>query len=331
MMPFKFAFLGCWHSHAKMHVRESAARPNEVKLIGAYDSDPAVVAKWREPGDCHIFPSVEAVLDSDADAVVVEGRVFQNLDYAEQALGAGKHVLLEKPAGVDLEQLKRIQKLSVERGLCLQMAYMWRYNPAIHEMIRLVKAGALGEVFYYRGHIPKPKSWHKTLEAENGYYRGSVYFEMGGHLVDLMVAMMGKPKHVQSMLGKHYGDNRLHTDNAVAIHEFENGLGTIDTASMHIDSRYTRRIEVYGTKGTAIHTPIGSNNLSLCLEEEAEGYKASSQDLEINAPDDFPTLLRELAACVRGEKTPDYPLAHDLAVQETLFAGCGIKDGKALK
>ena len=115
-MPFKFAFLGCWHSHAKMHVRESAARPSEVKLIGAYDSDPVVVAKWREPGDCHIFPSVEAVLDSDADAVVVEGRVFQNLNYAQQALGAGKHVLLEKPAGVDMEQFKRIQKLSVERG-----------------------------------------------------------------------------------------------------------------------------------------------------------------------------------------------------------------------
>ncbi len=111
-MPFKFAFLGCWHSHAKMHVRESEARPNKVKLIGAYDSDPVVVAKWREQWGGHIFQSVEAVLDSDADAVIVEGRVFQNLDYAEQALEAGKHVLLEKPAGVDLEQLKRIHRLS---------------------------------------------------------------------------------------------------------------------------------------------------------------------------------------------------------------------------
>ena len=322
-MAFKFAFLGCWHSHTNMHVRESAARPNEFKFIGIYDSDPAVIAKRREEWGVPVFPSVEAVLHSDADAVVVEGRVFQNLDYAEQALEAGKHVLLEKPAGVDLEQLKRIQRLSVDKGVCLQMAYMWRYNPAIHEMIRLVKAGALGDIFYYRGHIPKPKSWHEQLEAENGYYKGSVYFEMGGHLVDLMVAMMGKPERVQSMLGKHYG-NRQHADNAVAIHEFDNGLGTIDTASMHIDSKYTRRIEVYGAKGTAIHTPIGSNNLNLCLEAATEGYKAGSQDLEITPPDDFPTLLRELAACASGEKTPDYTLEHDLAVQQTLFAGCGL-------
>ncbi|RME49376.1 MAG: gfo/Idh/MocA family oxidoreductase [Chloroflexi bacterium] len=207
---------------------------------------------------------------------------------------------------------------------------MWRYNPAVHEMIRLAKVGALGDLFYFRGHIPKPKSWHRELEKEIGRYRGGVYFEMAGHLVDMMVAMMGTPKRVLSTLGKHYGAPRQYVDNAVAVHEFENALGTIDTAAMHIDSSSTRRIEVYGTKGTAIHTPIGSNRLWLCLEEATEGYSAGAQDLEITAPDDFPTLLRELAACARGEKAPDYTLEHDLTVQETLFAGCGIEDGKAL-
>jgi predicted dehydrogenase len=329
-MAFKFAFLGCWHSHTGMHVRESTANPSEFELVGIYDNDPVVVAERREQWDAYVFPSIEAVLDSDIDAVVVEGRIFENLDYAEQALKAGKHVLLEKPAGVDLDHLKRVQALSLEKDLCLQMAYMWRYNPAIHEMIRLVKAGTLGDIFYYRGHIPKPKGWHKQIGEEIGYYHGAVYYEMGGHLVDLMVILMGRPKHVHPMLGKHYGDQR-HIDNAVVVHEFENGLGTIDTAAMHIESGKTRRIEVYGTQGTAIHTPIGSNNLSLCLELEAEGYSAGWHDLEIPSSENSSTLLRELVACIGGKKAPDYALSHDLDVQETLFAGCGIKDGKALK
>ena len=51
---------------------------------------------------------------------------------------------------------------------------------------------------------------------------------------------------------------------------------------------------------------------------------------EITPPPDFPSLLRELAACIRGEKQPDYTLAHDLIVQETLLSGCGVKDGRAL-
>ena len=108
-MPFKFAFLGCWHSHTGMHVRESAARPDEVKLIGAYDSDPVVVAKWREHWDTHVFPSVEALLDSDADAVVVEeiGPDRMGLDIGPdtadryvKAIGGARVVLFNGPMGV---------------------------------------------------------------------------------------------------------------------------------------------------------------------------------------------------------------------------------------
>ena len=334
-MPLKFAYLGAWHSHAGMHVREATERPDEFQLVGMYDPDATVVEgrqkDWSEPfPNLRVFPSVEAALESDAEAVIVEGHVYQNLDYAEQALEAGKHVLLEKPAGVDLEQLKRIHKLSERTGLMLQMAYMWRYNPALHEMLRLAKSGAFGDLFYYRGHIPKPISWHPQLAQEFKVYHGGIYFEMAGHLIDLMVIMMGEPKGVQPSLGRHY-DNRSEVDNAVVVHEFDNGFGTIDTAGMHIESGKTRRIEVYGTKGTAIHTPIGSDNLSLSLETAVEGYAAGSQDVTITRSSSSPSLLRELAACIRGEKQPDYTLAHDMAVQRTLFAGCGITDGDALR
>ena len=331
----KFAYLGAWHSHASMHTRESTERPEEFKPIGFYDPDPEVVARregeWSQSfPDLTVFPSVEAALDSDAQAVIVEGHVYQNLDYAEQALEAGKHVLLEKPAGVNIEQLNRIHELSERKGLCLQMAYMWRYNPAIAEMLRLATSGALGDIFYYRGHIPKPIGWHPQLAQEFKVYHGGIYFEMAGHLIDLMVIMMGEPKGVQPALGRHY-DSRSEVDNAVVVHEFESGLGTIDTAGMHIESGKTRRIEVYGTKGTAIHTPIGSDNLSLFLDQDVEGYVAGSHDVTISLSSDSGSLLRELAACIRGEKQPDYTLAHDRAVQRTLFAGCGITDGDALR
>jgi len=117
----------------------------------------------------------------------------------------------------------------------------------------------------------------------------------------------------------------------VVVHEFDRGLGTIDTAAMHLGMDRTRRIEVYGTKGTAIHTPIGSNNLDLYLEEARADYQAGWQELTITPPPNFPTLLRELAACIQGEKQPDYSLEHDIAVQRTLLLGCGVTDGNALK
>ena len=64
----KFAFLGAWHSHAAMHVREAAARPGEVELVGMYDPDPAVIQqnqeRWAEHGlDVPVFASIEDVLN----------------------------------------------------------------------------------------------------------------------------------------------------------------------------------------------------------------------------------------------------------------------------
>jgi predicted dehydrogenase len=333
-MRLKFAFLGSWHSHSVMHVREAVEQSDELELLGMYDPDPEVIARnqarWAEYGvDIPVFETEEAVLASDAEAVVIEGHVYQNLDYAEKALAAGKHILLEKPAGVDLARFGQIQALARQQDRCLHMAYMWRYNPVISEILRLVGRGALGQVFQYRGHIPKPKSWHPELAKEFSVYKGGVYFEMAGHLVDLMVALMGEPDKVHAALAKHFGD-RAEVDNAVVVHKCKNGLGIVDTTGMQVGM--DRRIEVHGTGGTLLHEPLASNNLRLFLEEAVDDYPAGQwHDVEIANTPATPTLLRELAACIRGEKEPDFSMAHDLAVQRTLFAGCGITNGNALK
>ena len=334
-MPLKFAYLGLWHSHAGMHVRDAASRPDEFQLVGVYEPDPAIrnrkLGDWAaDLPDIHVFESVELALKSDAEAIICEGRVSENLDYAERALEADKHVLLEKPAGVDMTRLEGLHDTARRKGLHLQMAYMWRYNPAIAEMIRLRRAGALGDPFYFRGHIPKPMAYHARLVEELDWYKGSLYFEMAGHLVDIMVTFMGKPRQVNATLASHYGE-RKHVDNAVVVHQFDNGgLGTIDTASMHVESGLTRRIELYGTGGTAIHTPTGSNNLTLSLQRPFEHYEAGWRELTVPTPPGPPSLLTELAACISGAKAPDYTLDHDMAVQQTLFAGCGIEDGSAM-
>ena len=70
----KFAFLGVWHGHASMHVKEAAARPEEFELVGMYDADAEVISrnqeKWKEHGlEIPLFESVEDLLNSEAAAV----------------------------------------------------------------------------------------------------------------------------------------------------------------------------------------------------------------------------------------------------------------------
>jgi predicted dehydrogenase len=151
---------------------------------------------------------------------------------------------------------------------------------------------------------------------------------MAGHLIDLMVAFLDEPTRVLPALGRHYGERR-DVDNAMVVHECADGLGMVDTTAMQIGM--DRRVEVHGTGGTALHEPLGSNNLRLFLEKEIERYPAGEWvECEFTAEQaKANSLLREMAACIDG-KTPDFSLGHDLAVQRTLLRGCGVEDGRAL-
>ena len=117
---------------------------------------------------------------------------------------------------------------------------------------------------------------------------------------------------------------RGEVDNAVVVHECRDGIGIVDTAAMQVGM--DRRIEVHGTGGMILHEPLGSSRLRVYLAEGTEKYRAGEwQDVEVEVGAEFPSLLRELAACIRGDKEWDFSLEHDRAVQRTLFRGCGIE------
>src|SRR5687767_12009911 len=103
-MPLRLAMLGMWHVHADSIVRQVAEHPKEFTLVGFHDADRQVVARRRKAwesrlGELRVFDKPEALLRERLDGVVVEGRVHENLALARLALGEGKPVLLEKPAG----------------------------------------------------------------------------------------------------------------------------------------------------------------------------------------------------------------------------------------
>ena len=63
-------------------------------------------------------------------AIAVEPRNHLSLAVAEAAIAAGKHIWFDKPAGDNFESFARMLDQAVERGLQVQMGYMFRYSPA---------------------------------------------------------------------------------------------------------------------------------------------------------------------------------------------------------
>lgn len=86
--------------------------------------------------------------DPDVAAVVIATPVKTHYDLAKAMLGAGKHVLVEKPMATTLAQIEDLQSLAKNKSLVAMAGHTFLYNAAVRYMKNLVDAGLLGEVRY---------------------------------------------------------------------------------------------------------------------------------------------------------------------------------------
>src|SRR5438874_1887304 len=224
---FTFGMLGMWHTHAHGLVKQIAEHPREFTLAGAFDPDSKVAAdrkgKWEKlVPKLRLFDSAEALLREPLDGVVVEGRVHENLKLARAALESRRPVLLEKPAGDDLGAFRRLADLARRKHLHLQMLYLFRYMSAVQELLRRVRKGELGQVYEFRARLPKDLGDYARFVEELKPYKGGMFFEMAGHVIDMMVAVLGKPRSASGFLAHHHkGPPKGYIDNGVAVFGYE--------------------------------------------------------------------------------------------------------------
>jgi predicted dehydrogenase len=331
-MPYKLGMLGMWHTHADGIVRRVAENPDEFTLVGFFDAEPRVAAERRQQWQprlpqFRLFDRPEQLLQQPLDGVVVEGRVHENLKWARLALEAGKPVLLEKPAGNDWDEYRRLSELAQRKHLHLQMIYLFRYMSAVEELLRRGRGGEFGSIYQFRARLPKPLAEYDRFVDELKPYAGGMFFEMAGHVIDLMVALLGKPKSVTPFLAHHHmAPPARYVDNGLAVFGYEQAWGIVEVPALEV-APSSRRIEVYGTQGAAVIPHLGSGHLPNRNVQPIELYRAGQADWqrqELPAQTLQIKDLREFVAVTTGKKQPDFSLEHDLVVQETLLRASGM-------
>jgi predicted dehydrogenase len=324
--------LGMWHSHADGIVRRVAEHPDEFTLVGFYDPDPALVAErraqWeRRIAGFRVFEKPEQLLAQQLDGVVVEGRVYENVALATLAIESGRPVMLEKPAGDRPGDFRRLADLAQRKHLHVQMIYLFRYMSAVQEMLRRVRAGDLGQIYMFRARLPKDLPSYERYVAELGRYKGGMFFEMAGHVIDMMVAILGRPKSVTPFLAHHHQRPGAFIDNGLAVFGFERAWGAVEVPALEV-APHARRIEVYGTTGACVIPHLGSGHLANKAVQRLETYRAGEAEWKTHDLD-AATLqiadLREFAAVVAQRKQPDFSLEHDLIVQDALLRASGME------
>ena len=337
MATTRMAQYGTRHGHAAGKLQ--AMRDNHnVEVAGVFEPDPqrraALAGSAGSDGvfaGVHWFDNKHDMLDDDSIvAIASEGLNGESLDQTEEIVAAGKHVWYDKPAGDDWPQWQRVIAAAEERGLLIQMGYMLRYHSAFKQVTEWARSGFLGEVFSVRAHM-------STYLAEDARaligetHRGGIFFDLGGHMLDQVVWILGRPIMVSSFLRNDSGAVPAFRDNTVGVFEFERALAIVDIAALETRPP-ARRFEVYGSEGSAIlvepFEPGGQ--IRLCLAEAKDGYREGEQFVRLPGESRQRTYELELEAflaTIEGKQPPDRPRSHELLVQEALLRATGTIPG----
>jgi len=322
----RMAQYGTKHGHAAGVLQVMLDSPN-VEVAGVYEPDAERRRRLKEGGvkpwsEVHWYDEASELLDDPAIvAVSSEGLNRESLGHTEQIVSAGKHVFYDKPAGDDFPRFRRVIREARQRGLLVQMGYMFRYHDGFSRIAEWARSGFLGDVFSVRAHMSTNIT--EAQRAVIAYHEGGIFYDLAGHMLDQVVWILGRPERVTPFFQRVASETARFADNTLGVLEYEGALAFVDIAAME-PKPMARRFEVYGTKGSAIMEPFEpAGTLRLCLSEPRGEYPAGATVIRL---EHRPRYVDSLTAFIRdiwGEKQPDRSLDHELLVQETLLRTTG--------
>ncbi|WP_135552789.1 Gfo/Idh/MocA family protein [Paenibacillus cymbidii] len=306
-----------------VHIRDYKKLGNECEVVAVTDTYlPLAEARAKEYDIPHLFKSPEELIASDiVDAVSICVPNQFHAPLTVQALEAGKHVLLEKPMAIGLEAAKQIMRAKAASDKTLMISHQMRWEHAAQIVKKQVEAGELGKIYtaktgwYRRKGIPGWGTWF-TQMSQSG---GGPLIDIGVHMLDLALYLMGNPKPV-SVFGSTYAEfgprkrgigtwgtpnwNGIYDveDLATALIKMEDGSSlTLEVSwAVHMDTDSTPFIHLMGTEGGAALRGSKGKFLTEKFDRPIETEFTSPENDEGSRI----RLSRHFLECVREGKEP---------------------------
>jgi predicted dehydrogenase len=304
----------------------------EAEVVAVYSRNAERAAAFAARHDiAQHFNSLDEIIgQSGCDVVDVCLPNFLHAGAVIRAANAGKHVIIEKPLAMTLEEADEMIAVCQQNNRLLMYAEELCFAPKYERARRLVEEGAVGEIYQLR-QCEKHSGPHSDWFYDINQAGGGVLMDMGCHALGWFRWMLPdkKPLSVYATMSTvlHQGRTRGE-DNSIIIVEFENGVTCIAEDSWARHGGMDDRIEVYGTGGV-IYADLFQGNAALTYSEQGYGYameKAGSTRgwsftvFEEAFNQGYPHELKHFIACVRENKQPLVTGEDGRAVLELIYA-----------
>ncbi len=238
------AIVGCG-SIAPMH-SAALAQSAHGRLVAVADVEESRAMAFAAANECEYMVDYHDLLeDGNIDVIHVCTPHHLHVPIAKDALTSGKHVLIEKPVALTMDDARELQDLSQRVGKQVGVVYQNRYNESSVKMKEWAESGRYGRVLGMRAFV----TWSRGADYYNsGAWRGKWATEGGGLLINQAI-------HTLDLL-QWLGGDMASIKGQWATHVLQDVIEVEDTAHAIIDFNSGARAVFFGTNAYVANSPI---------------------------------------------------------------------------
>ncbi|HEU4848110.1 MAG TPA: Gfo/Idh/MocA family oxidoreductase [Rubrobacteraceae bacterium] len=281
-----------------LHGSTLAADPGvERVVVGDVDAERAQALAGRLGSE---YGTIEEVMRSRPDAVVIAASTSAHAGLIRDAVDAGIPAFCEKPVALGYEETLEIVEKVESGGAVLQIGFQRRFDAGYVEAKRIVYSGALGTLYSLRlaTHDPEP--------PHEGYIptSGGIFRDLHIHDFDILRWLAGSEVEEVYAVGSvrgfevfsRYGD----VDTAAALIKMEDGVVAVLTGGRHDPLGYDVRAEVFGS-GDSIAVGLDGRTPLRSVESGMPPPEKPYPNFQARFEDAYRAELRHFLRLARGE------------------------------
>ncbi len=310
--------------------------PDDCEVVAICDLLPEALANTsiKYPNIKHKIKDYKKLLEmSEIDAVSVCTPNFAHCQITLDALKAGKHVLCEKPIGMNAREGAEMVKAARKAKKILQIGYNSRFSPNNQTLKRFIDAGELGDIYWARAQALRVRGipgWGVFIEKDK--QGGGPLIDIGVHILDLTLWFMGHPKptFASGVTYQKFGkrddilgfmgqwDTKKFTveDMASAMIRFENG------ATIMLEASFVANLKAEAHNTTLLGTEGGAEAypLSITQERNKSLFTYEPKVPGGNGLNTHHAEMKAFVACVRDKTEPLVTGEHAVMVAQIMDA-----------
>jgi len=281
------------------------ANNTRTNLVLICDSEQDRATKLRDmysPGTAICNDISEVLTRDDVDAVSIVTPVYTHFEIAQQALSAGKHVLIEKPMSMLYSEASKLVRMASDKKLSIMCDHTFCYSAPVKKIRELIQAGTIGQLLQ----INSSRCNLGLLQTDV-----NVLWDLAPHDISIVNYVTGQNETPVSVraYGKTIPGYNHEVDAMLSI-EYKSGLH-VNVHNSWLYPVKTRKMSFVGTKKMIMWDDLAQDKVQLfdkgvnvVNHKNFEYYDNSVENVELEDLEPLELMVDEFVSSIIEDRTP---------------------------